>query len=282
MPELPEVETIARSLRNHADLPWHEQVGMNTRPGIVGRTIASVQVLWERSIATPTPQEFQTRLVGQAVHSVERRGKFIVIALDTAELLFHLRMSGDLRVEPKTQPRLPHDRLEIDFSDGMKLVFNDTRKFGRVWLVTERDEVIHALGPEPFDPALTGQVLYQRIHGSRRAIKSVLLDQSVIAGVGNIYSDEALFLAGIHPTRPACDVTQAQAEALLAGIRAVMEEGIRRNGASIDWVYRGGDFQNYFKVYQRTGEPCQKCGTPIERRVIGQRSSHFCPHCQPK
>lgn len=282
MPELPEVETIARSLRNPADLPWTEQVGMNTRPGIVGRSISSVQVLWERSIATPTPQEFQTCLVGQSVSGVERRGKFIVIKLSADDLLFHLRMSGDLRVEPITQPRLPHDRLEIHFADGMKLVFNDTRKFGRTWLVQDRNEVIQSLGPEPFDPALTGQVLYQRFHGSRRAIKSVLLDQSIIAGVGNIYSDEALFLAGVNPARPACDVSLPEADALLAGVRAVMEEGIRRNGASIDWVYRGGDFQNYFKVYQRTAEPCQKCGTPIERHVIGQRSSHFCPHCQPK
>jgi len=255
---------------------------MDSRPGIVSRTIRSVQVLWERSIATPTPLEFQTRLVGQTVLGVERRGKFIVIALSADELLIHLRMSGDLRVEPQSTERLPHDRLEICFSDGMKLVFNDTRKFGRAWLVSERDEVIHALGPEPFDPALTGEVLHQRFHSSRRAIKTALLDQSVIAGVGNIYSDEALFLAGLHPSRPACDVTQAQAEALLAGIRSVMEEGIRRNGASIDWVYRGGDFQNYFKVYQRTGDPCQVCGTPIVRRVIGQRSSHFCPHCQPE
>lgn len=255
---------------------------MDTRPGILGRTIRSVQVLWERSVATPDPLEFQTRLVGQTVLGVERRGKFIVIALSTDELLIHLRMSGDLRVEPQTMKRLPHDRLEFCFSDGMKLAFNDTRKFGRAWLVKERDEVIHTLGPEPFDPALTGQALYQRFHGSRRAIKTILLDQSVIAGVGNIYSDEALFLAGVHPSRPACDVTKEQADALLAGIRAVMEEGIRRNGASIDWVYRGGDFQNYFKVYQRTGDPCRVCGTPIVRRVIGQRSSHFCPHCQPE
>lgn len=255
---------------------------MDTRPGIVGRSISSVQVFWERSVATPSVSEFLARLPGQSVRGVERRGKFIVISLSDEELLFHLRMSGDLRVEPQTQPRLPHDRLEIGFADGMKLVFNDTRKFGRAWLVKERAQVIHALGPEPFDPALTGKELYQRFHGSRRAIKSVLLDQSVIAGVGNIYSDEALFLAGIHPSRPACEVTPEQANALLSGIREVMEEGIRRNGASIDWVYRGGDFQNYFKVYQRTGEPCQKCGTPIERRVIGQRSSHYCPHCQPE
>lgn len=282
MPELPEVETIVRSLRNPIDWPWQAEPAMNVRPGVIGRQVSAVHVLWAGSIATPSPEEFAQRMVGQQVKGVERRGKFIVMPLSQGTLLIHLRMSGDLRVEPQTCAPLPHDRLEILFVDGMKLVFNDTRKFGRAWLVREAESVVKALGPEPFDPALTGKGLFDRLHNSKRAIKTALLDQSLIAGVGNIYSDEALFYAGIHPSTLACTLTEGQIEKLLEGIRAVMEEGIRRNGASIDWVYRGGDFQNYFKVYQRTGEACPVCGTLIERKVIGQRSSHYCPHCQPK
>jgi formamidopyrimidine-DNA glycosylase len=141
--------------------------------------------------------------------------------------------------------------------------------------------VVGDLGPEPFDNGLTGNELYKRLHCSSRCFKTRLLDQTVIAGVGNIYSDEALHRARLHPALPGKQVTLEQAEDLLDAIRETLAEGIARNGASIDWVYRGGDFQNHFRVYQRTGEPCPVCGTKIERRIIGQRSSHFCPHCQP-
>lgn len=282
MPELPEVETIVRSLRNPSEWQWEEPQAMNARPGVVGRVVRSARVLWPRTVATPTVEEFCQRIAGQEIMAVERRGKFIVFSLNRDTLLIHLRMSGDLRVEPATCADQLHDRLVIEFVDGMKLAFNDTRKFGRTWLVSDPASVTEDLGPEPFEEGFTGEDLYERVHTSRRSIKTLLLDQSVLAGVGNIYSDEALFRAQIHPATPACEITPLQAGAVLAAIREVMEEGIRRNGASIDWVYRGGDFQNYFRVYQRTGEPCLVCGTPIQRVVIGQRSSHFCPHCQSK
>jgi formamidopyrimidine-DNA glycosylase len=280
MPELPEVETIVRSLRNPENDLLKDEQSLRGRSGIIGKTIHDADLRWLRTLATPEPEVFQQRITGQNILSVDRRGKFIVMTLDAGTLLFHLRMSGDLRVESQTQPVQTHDRLIINFVDKQRLVFNDTRKFGRVWLVDEVSEIFANLGPEPLDPKLTGEDLYESWSRSTRMIKTLLLDQSLLAGVGNIYSDEALFRARIHPSTPGRFLTVEKCDQLLAAVREVLEEGIRRNGASIDWVYRGGDFQNYFKVYQRTGEACEICGTPIERLVIGQRSSHFCPHCQ--
>jgi formamidopyrimidine-DNA glycosylase len=244
MPELPEVETIVRALRNSSEFPWREQQSLAERPGIVNRVIQNADVYWRRTVAIPGVEEFLQRVAGQSITQVERRGKFVVLTLTKDFLLFHLRMSGDLRVEPQTCPLEKHDRLRLNFSDGMRLVFNDTRKFGRAWLVTDPEEVTGELGPEPFAADFTSRELYQRLQKSKRNVKTMLLDQTVLAGVGNIYSDEALFRARIHPATPANEITLRQSVELMTAIRMVMEEGILRNGASIDWVYRGGDFQN--------------------------------------
>ncbi len=278
MPELPEVETIARGLRQGG------QVGLP----VVGRVVQDAQVLWPRSIAKPEVADFLQRLRGQAVEDVYRRGKFICLTLGLYTLLIHLRMSGDLRVEASVmedgdpRPLKKHDRVVLHFIDGMQMVFNDARKFGRLWLVEDPAQVIKGLGPEPLDPNLTPSILHQKLQQTRRQLKPLLLDQDFLAGLGNIYADEALHAAKLSPLRKANTLTFDQAERLLAAIRQVLEEGIRRNGASIDWVYRGGDFQNNFRVYQRTGKPCPVCGTPIQRRIMGQRSTHFCPVCQPE
>ena len=280
MPELPEVETIVRSLRNPLNLPIAAAGAMNLRPGIVDRRIASTEVLWGRTLAEPGINEFTTRITGQTIQSVERRGKFIVLKLTHGALLIHLRMSGDIRVEFETEALQKHDRMLINFNDGVRLAFNDTRKFGRVWLVDDPQSVLGCLGPEPLDDTLTGEDLYEKMSRSSRCIKTLLLDQTVIAGVGNIYSDESLHRAGLNPALPGKQITPRQADQLLDAIRETLAEGIERNGASIDWVYRGGDFQNHFRVYQRTGEPCLVCGTEIERCIIGQRSTHYCPKCQ--
>jgi formamidopyrimidine-DNA glycosylase len=271
MPELPEVETIARILRQ----------GLPNQPPILGHHILGSRLLWARTLAEPNPGEFHSRLVGQVLDNISRRGKYLVFQLSSGWLLFHLRMSGDLMVRPADTTAETHDRLLLELDGDLQLAFNDARKFGRVWLVDDANRVLGDLGPEPLDESFSAQNLFARLQRTHRQLKPLLLDQTFLAGLGNIYVDEALNLAGLHPLTLSNRLTQLQAEALLSSIRTVLRDGIRRNGASIDWVYRGGDFQNYFRVYQRTGEPCPKCGTPIARMIVGQRGTHYCPHCQP-
>jgi formamidopyrimidine-DNA glycosylase len=252
-----------------------------------GRTIERAQILWPRTLAEPTLEELHQRLPGQAVAGVGRRGKFAIVQLSRDALLIHLRMSGDLRVEPGTDkrgqalPLQPHDRAVFYFDEGLRLAFNDARKFGRIWLVADARVILQKLGPEPQDPALTPDDFYRSLQLHHRRLKPLLLDQTFIAGLGNIYTDEALYLAGLHPNLISSSLTYEQAERLLQAVRSVLAEGIRTQGASIDWVYRGGDFQNHFRVYQRAGDPCPVCGTPVQRIVVGQRGTHFCPVCQP-
>lgn len=277
MPELPEVETIARYLREGKDgLP------------LIGQVIWAADVVWERSVAAPGAAEFIERVRGQEICEIGRRAKYLVIRLSQDHLLIHLRMSGDLRVEPERgedklwRPFATHDRIVFHLDRDWRLVFNDPRKFGRVWLLADPQEVLGGLGPEPLDDAFRADDLYDRLHKRQRQLKPLLLDQSFLAGLGNIYTDEALHLAGLNPNRLSSRLSRVEVERLWHAIRTVLEEGIRRNGASIDWVYRGGDFQNSFRVYQRTGQPCLVCGTIIQRRVVGQRGTHFCLTCQPE
>jgi formamidopyrimidine-DNA glycosylase len=276
MPELPEVETITRALRDGG------QGGVS----LLGCHFISVQINWERSVEMPSVEELEQRLIGRSIVDIGRRGKFIIFSLDSDWLIFHLRMSGDLRVEPwksddhKLKPLGPYDRAAFQFSEGARLVFEDTRKFGRIWLVDSLDKVMKQLGPEPLDPSLTSEDFYRRLKSRHRQIKPLLMDQSFLAGLGNIYTDEALYLARIHPLKRSDLLEFQEAELLLSAIRHVLQQGIQSNGASIDWVYKGGSFQNTLQVYQRTGESCRRCGTPIKRIVVGQRGTHFCPVCQ--
>jgi len=278
MPELPEVETIVRALRD----------GGRGHPSILHRTVKDVRVLWKRTLAEPGVSTLKRRIVGKSVTAVTRRGKFVIIQLQPEYLLFHLRMSGDLRVESVrdskglAQPLQLHDRLILDFEDGTRMAFNDTRKFGRAWLVADPQTIMDSLGPEPLSHELSYSSFHSLLISCHRQLKHLLMDQKFLAGMGNIYTDEALHLAKLHPAMNSENITLEQAHVLLNSIRKVLREGIRRNGASIDWVYRGGDFQNHFRVYQCTGEPCPVCGTPIQRIVIGQRSTHYCPVCQPQ
>jgi formamidopyrimidine-DNA glycosylase len=160
------------------------------------------------------------------------------------------------------------------------LAFNDTRKFGRVWLTANPEHVLGKLGPEPFSRSFTPQWLHTALHNKRRQLKPLLLDQTFLAGLGNIYTDEALHIAKLHPLALSNSISAEQAVTLQAAVRRVLKEGIRRNGASIDWVYRGGEFQYHFRVYDRAGKPCPECGATIERIIVGQRSTHYCPNCQ--
>jgi len=270
MPELPEVETIVRAL----------QTGGRGGPSIIEHIIEKAALFWPRTLATPQWKDAESRLPGQQIQQVTRRGKYIQLKLEQGYLLIHLRMSGDIRVEPEAADRQKHDRFVLHLSDGLRLVFNDSRKFGRIWLVDDPQTILGKLGPEPLEAAFTPQWLFGALQRHRRQLKPLLLDQKFLAGLGNIYTDEALYRAQLHPRTLSNTISPTRAEQLWTAIRAVLEEGIRRNGASIDWIYKGGDFQNVFQVYQRTGKLCYTCGEPIIRESIGQRGTHYCPHCQ--
>jgi formamidopyrimidine-DNA glycosylase len=264
MPELPEVETIARGLR----------------PELIGKTILSADVYWPRTLAIPSQKKFKEQVQGQRILGVSRRAKFLILQLETYNLLIHLRMSGDLVLRKgKINPE-KHDRLVLNLSSGQVLAFNDTRKFGRVWLTDQPESVTGKLGPEPLEKEFTSGWLFTSLQARKRQLKPLLLDQTFIAGLGNIYTDECLNIAKLHPLALANTVKLREAQALHKAIRLVLHEGIRRNGASIDWVYRGGDYQNHFRVYDREGEPCRTCGTVIQKLTVGQRGTHICPKCQ--
>jgi formamidopyrimidine-DNA glycosylase len=272
MPELPEVETIARALR----------------PDLIGRTILGADVRWARTLAMPSVRKFKKQIQGLVIRSVERRAKFLNMELTAPRgprdqayhLLIHLRMSGDLTIKPGKIIPEKHDRLILTLSGARSLVFNDTRKFGRVWLTQDLGKVVGKLGPEPLSSDFTPKWLHAALQARHRQLKPLLLDQTFLAGLGNIYTDEALHIAKLHPLTVSDSVTTHQAKKLHGAISSVLQEGILRNGASIDWVYRGGDFQNHFRVYDRDGQPCPVCGATIQRIVVGQRGTHICPDCQ--
>jgi formamidopyrimidine-DNA glycosylase len=271
MPELPEVETIVRALRD----------GSAARgPSVVGQTIASVTVRWPRHIATPSARQLKQQLPGQSIRRLARRGKYLIFELSGGVMLIHLKMSGDLNLAEAGAPGDRHAHTIFHFKDGTALRFSDTRKFGKVYFVATAEDVTGPLGPEPLEPGFTAARLGRMLAERKRALKPLLLDQTFIAGLGNIYTDEALHLAGLHPLRRSDSLTPAEVGPLWRGIRRALRSGIRHNGASIDWVYRGGGMQNHFRVYGRADEACFTCGTPIRRITVGQRGTHFCPHCQ--
>ena len=229
MPELPEVETIVRRMR----------------PEVMGRRISDASLLWERTLATPEPAHFKKNIVGQSVNAVNRRAKYIVIQLSVDTLIIHLRMSGDILFRNAGESPHKHDRLILNLDNKRILAFNDMRKFGRVWLTPTPEDVLGKLGPEPLNASFTADELFERITSHKRQIKPLLLDQHIIAGLGNIYTDEALHLAGLHPLTKSDTIKRKQAKRLWRSIRKVLAAGIERNGTSIDWIYRGGQYQNY-------------------------------------
>jgi formamidopyrimidine-DNA glycosylase len=273
MPELPEVETIARGLR----------AGSAKQLSILQHEIIKVKLLWPRTLAEPGPSRLGRLLKGRMIVDINRRGKFLILDLGGVNLLIHLRMSGDLLVRDGDAPIEKHDRLVFWLKrEGVtrQLAFKDPRKFGRVWVTRKPEDILGTLGPEPFDDSLSLSDFHEMLSKRKRQLKPLLLDQTFLAGLGNIYTDEVLHLAKLHPLRQSDSLDGGEAKRLLSAIRLVLTEGIRRNGASIDWVYRGGDFQNHFRVYGREGEPCPVCGAPIIRLVVGQRGTHICEFCQ--
>jgi formamidopyrimidine-DNA glycosylase len=271
MPELPEVETIARRLRQGSD-----------SPPLPGMKILKASLRWPRHIEYPSTSTFRRRIKDRIIVEVRRRGKFLILQLDDGYLLIHLRMSGDFYMQPSSEPRGPYEHTILHLSDNWQLRFSDSRKFGRIYLVQDPAEVLGHLGPEPLEEGFTARELHHRLKKHHRMLKPLLLDQRFLAGLGNIYVDESLHYAGLHPTRRSDQLTNSEVIKLWKGIRTALEQGLLHNGASIDWVYRGGNFQNEFRVYQKTGEPCPLCSTKIERIVVGQRGTHYCPNCQPE
>jgi len=264
MPELPEVETIVRSLR----------------PQLIGKKIIEADVRWARTIALPSVKKFKDQIREQKIIEVSRRAKFLNIQLNTCNLIIHLRMSGDLTIKQGKIKVEKHDRLILKLTDNSSLIFNDTRKFGRVWLTDHVEKVFGKLGPEPLSDDFTSHWLFESLRNRHRQLKPLLLDQTFLAGLGNIYTDEAMHMAKLHPLALSDSVNAKQAARLHHAVQTILQEGIRRNGASIDWVYRGGEFQNHFRVYGREGEECPVCGTRIKKIFVGQRGTHFCPNCQ--
>ncbi|NOZ71224.1 MAG: bifunctional DNA-formamidopyrimidine glycosylase/DNA-(apurinic or apyrimidinic site) lyase [Chloroflexi bacterium] len=269
MPELPEVQTILNALTPH----------------IVDIPIADVIIIWSGVIDRPPPEVFRDWLLGRRVTATSRRGKYLIFNLDDGRsLVIHLRMTGGMRVTPSSSPMHRHDRLAFRLSNGYDWRFKDLRKFGRAYLVEDPAEIIAKLGPEPLDGDFTAAYLGDKLKGRTAPIKSLLLDQRLVAGIGNIYADESLFRARIHPRRQAGSLNEAEVKALVQAIREVLQQALEEMGTTLRDYRRPdgsvGSFQNRLQVFRRTGEPCPSCGAPIERIVVGGRSTHFCPQEQ--
>jgi len=274
MPELPEVETVARDLRRHL-LP---------HGGGPGPRITGARLSWTRTLRDEDPAGFIEGVTGRRIEAVGRRGKQLVIDLDAgAFLTIHLKMTGQLFVVPATRPVDPYERLALSLDDGRELRFRDIRKFGRVGLYDADDRPFDDVGPEPLDDRFTLREFRRRIRGRRARLKPLLVDQSFLAGVGNIYADEALWRSKLHPLRSAGSLRPHHERALYRNIREILAEAVEFRGSSIDdYTAPDGDggMQERLDVYQRTGLPCPRCGRPIRRIVIGIRSTHFCSFCQ--
>lgn len=271
MPELPEVETVARGLQ----------------ASLVGRTIVAVEVRWPRSVIPPEPAAFARRVTDQAVTGVGRRGKWVVISLSGGDaLLVHLRMTGRLVMGPEECPDDPHVRVLFSLDDRRTLRFCDPRKFGRMWLSGNPAEALGELGPEPLGDDFTAARLEAMLAHRRGRIKPLLLNQRFLVGLGNIYADEALWRAGIHPLRQADTLAHDEVWRLHEAIRSVLQAAIDSGGTTLrDAAYRqadgrSGEFASRLAVYGKAGQPCPRCGTDVERIRVSQRGTHFCPLCQ--
>lgn len=285
MPELPEVETIRNDL---------------IRAGLPGLKIRSADIFWHRTLAAPSIAEFKKQIAGSKIAGLSRRGKYLIFELAApgirgaglrpAFLIIHLRMSGRIDLKEKDfAPRI-HDRARLMFENDSQFLFHDTRKFGRWYFVEAAEKITGKLGIEPLDEKFTAAWLAEKIKGMKRVLKPLLLDQTLIAGIGNIYADEALWFAKLHPQKNSAKLKSAEIEALHKGIVRAIEKGIKNAGTSMGTgkanFYsvggkRGGN-QEELNVFRRTGEKCPRCETKIIRIIVGQRSTHLCPACQRK
>jgi formamidopyrimidine-DNA glycosylase len=277
MPELPEVETVRARLE----------------PKLVGRRFERVEIFDERLTRPFDPARVAAELEGERVAALDRRGKYLVVRFESGRvLLIHLRMTGNLlhgNGGSDTVGENRHRRAVVRLDDGSDVVYRDMRRFG-TWLLFEADELEPYLGDrvggDPLAPSFTAKRLEERLTGRRAPVKAALLDQRKLAGVGNIYADEALWRARVHPVRPAGELRVAEVKALHRGIRGALHVGIARQGATLRTYRtpdgRSGRMQHEFKVYGREGEPCDRCGTPIEKIRVAGRGTYYCPSCQPR
>jgi formamidopyrimidine-DNA glycosylase len=270
MPELPEVETTRRGIAPH----------------VAGHRIERL-VVRERRLRWPVPEAAEVELPGQTVRTISRRGKYLILGCDTGSILLHLGMSGSLRRVRADQPPGPHDHVDLVLDDGMCLRLTDPRRFG--CLLWTRDDphkhpLLAGLGPEPLEAGFDGACLQRRARGRTAPVKHFLMDARTVAGLGNIYVNEALFRAGIHPARAAGRISRARWDALAAAVRAVLRDAIGEGGTTLrDFVGgdgRPGDFVQRLCVYGRKGLPCPRCGAPIGTVPLGQRATYLCCRCQ--
>jgi formamidopyrimidine-DNA glycosylase len=289
MPELPEVETLVRRLR----------------APVIGRTIEDVTIYWKRTVAWPAPKEFVRLLRGYTVQAIDRRAKYLVFTLHGVEasagvvprlrspakasaprqsptlfLLIHLKMSGKLSVVNSRVPIEKHDRVVFHLDSGQQLRFNDVRKFGKMWAVIDPEEVTGSIGPEPLAADFDLPKFRALVQSRSGVIKPLLLNQAFLAGVGNIYADEALWRAKIHPQRSAASLSDVEIAALYRSIRQVLRQAIADEGTDAGDGVIEGDYAP--RVYGREGKPCYRCHQPLHKIVVGQRGTHFCPQCQPR
>ncbi|CAM3790037.1 DNA-formamidopyrimidine glycosylase [Marinicrinis lubricantis] len=274
MPELPEVETVKRTLNQL----------------VIGKRIERVSVHLARIIQRPEePQEFSILLEGQTIHLVERRGKFLRFVMDDLVMVSHLRMEGRYGVYSSSEPVEPHTHVIFHFTDGTELRYKDVRQFGTMHLFKKGEEwnapPLNKLGIEPLDEGFTFEAFRSALNGKKSKIKPLLLNQVYVVGLGNIYVDEALFEAGIHPEREADSLSSKELKRLHAAIVQTLKEAVDQGGSSIKSYVNGqgemGMFQQQLKVYGRKQEPCLRCGQPIAKSVVGGRGTHFCSKCQP-
>ena len=270
MPELPEVETTKRGIEPH----------------ITGLQVAEV-VVRQPSLRWPVPANLPQLLKNQSLHSICRRGKYLLLRFPLGHLLIHLGMSGSLRIAQLSEDPGYHDHVDIVFADSVVLRFNDPRRFGCILWTEEpvqQHKLISSLGPEPLGEQFTGEYLYSRSRRRKQAVKTFIMDSHLVVGVGNIYANESLFMAGIRPTRSAGAISKARYERLVEFIKMVLERSITQGGTTLrDFV--GGDgkpgyFQQQLQVYGRENQPCRVCQTKLKQVRIAQRSTVYCPSCQ--
>lgn len=270
MPELPEVESTRRSLERE----------------VLGCTVAKLEVR-DRRLRWPVPASLARKLAGRTVHAVRRRAKYLLIGVGEGTALVHLGMSGSLRLLDSPTAPQPHDHIDVILDDGRCLRYRDPRRFG-CWLWTDADPSRHRLlahlGPEPLEPAFDAGWLHARLRGRTAPIKNLLMDSRIVAGVGNIYANEALFIAGIDPRRAGGRISRRRIDRLVRAVRHVLRVAVEAGGTTLR-DYAGtdgaqGEFVNRLSAYGRHGEPCPRCGAPIARSVVGQRTTWFCRGCQ--